>query len=80
MEYLIGTIVLLPYNFTPQDWCPCEGAQLPVNQYQALFSLIGYQYGGNGSSTFAVPDLRGATPLPGVRYYIALNGIYPTRD
>lgn len=80
MEYFLGDIVLFPYNFVPMDWLPCEGQVLQVTQNQALYSLIGTNFGGNGSTTFALPDLRNASPLPNMRYFIAISGIYPTRD
>lgn len=80
MDYYIGGIVLLPYNFTPMYWMSCEGQILQVAQNQALFSLIGYNYGGNGTTTFALPDLRNASPLPGMKYFIATQGYYPPRD
>jgi len=54
----IGMIALFPYSFAPQDWLDCDGRLLPVNQYQALFSLLNTTYGGDGRSNFALPDLR----------------------
>ena len=81
MDYLIGDIVLFPYsNFIPMGWMSCEGQVLQVAQNQALFSLIGNKFGGNGTTTFALPDLRNAIPLNGMKYFIATAGIYPTRD
>ncbi len=80
MEPFIGTIRLMPYNYTPYGWLPCEGQILQIQQNSALFSLIGNKFGGNGSTTFALPDLRGFEPQPGARYFIALYGIYPVRD
>lgn len=81
MEYFLGDIVLFPYsNFTPMDWMPCEGQILQIQQYSALYSLIGFNFGGNGTTTFALPDLRNAIPLNGMKYFIAISGIYPTRD
>jgi microcystin-dependent protein len=50
-------------NFTPTGWLPCNGALLPINQNQALFSLIGTTYGGNGTTNFALPDLRARVPM-----------------
>ena len=49
-------------------------------QNQGLFSLLGTQFGGDGRTTFALPDLRGKEPAPGLHYCIAMNGLYPTRD
>lgn len=59
----IGMIALFPYAFAPRDWLDCDGRLLPVSQYQALFSLLGTTYGGDGRSNFALPDLRGRVPL-----------------
>src|SRR5437870_7970260 len=59
----LGQIILVPYNFAPQGWAFCEGQLLPINQNQALFSLLGTTYGGDGRTTFALPDLRGRVPL-----------------
>lgn len=63
METYIGQIVLFPYNFTVRGFTPCNGDLLPISQYSALFSLIGTIYGGDGRTTFGVPDLRGRVPL-----------------
>lgn len=78
MEQLIGQIQLLPYRFTMKHWAPCEGQMLNIPQHQALFALIGTEFGGDGTATFALPDLRDKAPLAGVRYFIALAGIWPT--
>jgi microcystin-dependent protein len=79
MDYFLGDIVLFPYTYAQQDWMWCEGQMLQVQQYTALFSLIGNQYGGDGSTTFALPNMRGAEPQPGLHYSICINGIYPQR-
>ena len=55
----IGQIQAFPYNFAPKGWALCAGQLLPIAQYQALFSLLGTYYGGNGTTNFALPDLRG---------------------
>lgn len=59
MEPLIGMIVQFAGNFAPRGWAFCEGQLLPISQNQALFSILGTTYGGNGQTTFALPDLRG---------------------
>ncbi|GAB3007342.1 tail fiber protein [Niabella terrae] len=59
METLIGMIAMFGFNFIPQGWVYCDGRLLPIAQYETLFSLIGTTYGGDGITTFAVPDLRG---------------------
>lgn len=76
----LGQIELFPYNFAPMGWQLCDGSVFQVIQNQALFSLIGFKFGGNGSTTFAVPDLRNAVPLEGTAYYIAMEGYYPVKD
>lgn len=59
----IGEISMFAGNFAPSGWMICDGRLLPITQYQALFALIGTMYGGNGTSNFALPDLRGRLPL-----------------
>lgn len=80
MDYLLGEIELFPYTFVPMGWMLCNGTILQVMQSQALFSLIGNKFGGNGSTTFAIPNLLNDTPVAGMNYYICISGIYPTRD
>ena len=58
-EPFIGQISIYAFNFAPRGWMPCDGRLLPIAQYQALFALIGTTYGGDGRTTFALPDLRG---------------------
>ncbi|MGA8153990.1 MAG: tail fiber protein [Terriglobales bacterium] len=59
----IGEIRYVAFNFAPQGWGLCDGQILPINQNQALFSLIGTTYGGDGVRTFALPDMRGRVPV-----------------
>ncbi|MEM6769767.1 MAG: tail fiber protein [Bacteroidota bacterium] len=59
MEPFIGQIQLFGFNFAPRGWAKCEGQLLPIAQNSALFSLLGTTYGGDGRTTFALPDLRG---------------------
>lgn len=59
----IGEIRLMSFGFAPRNWAQCNGQLLPINQNQALFSLLGTTYGGNGITTFALPDLRGRVPV-----------------
>jgi microcystin-dependent protein len=63
MDPFVGQIFLLPYTFAPKNFAFCEGQLLPISQNTALFSLLGTTYGGDGKSTFALPDLRGRVPL-----------------
>lgn len=79
MDPILSQIQLFPFTFAMEGWMKCEGQTLNIMQYQALYSLIGITYGGDGRTTFKVPDLRGAEPLPGMAYYIAITGIYPVR-
>lgn len=79
MDYLIGQIQLFPYTFIPEGWFPCNGTTYPIAQYQALFSLIGNKFGGDGINTFAVPNMQGAEPIPGMAYGMCWSGMYPTR-
>jgi microcystin-dependent protein len=62
-EPFLAEIRLMSFNFAPQGWALCNGQFLPINQNQALFSLLGTTYGGNGQTTFALPDLRGRIPI-----------------
>src|SRR5262249_49284542 len=59
----LGEIRLFSFNFAPRGWAVCNGQLLPINQNQALFSLLGTTYGGNGTTNFALPDLRGRIPI-----------------
>jgi microcystin-dependent protein len=62
-EPLLGTIALFGFNFAPRGWAFCQGQLLAISQNSALFSLLGTTYGGNGTTTFALPDLRGRVPM-----------------
>ncbi len=116
-EPFLGEIMMVGYTFCPRGWAATDGQLLAIAQNQALFSLLGTTFGGDGRTTFALPDLRGRAPihvgqgpgLPtimqgqksggspvgaagtdpnpprsqtilGVRYCIALTGIYPSRN
>ena len=59
----LGEIALVPFNFAPVGWAMCNGQLLSIAQNTALFSLLGTTFGGNGTSTFALPDLRGRAPI-----------------
>jgi microcystin-dependent protein len=59
----MSEIRLMSFNFAPQGWAMCNGQFLPINQNQALFSLLGTTFGGNGQTTFGLPDLRGRVPI-----------------
>lgn len=59
----VAEIRIFPFNFAPPGWAWCDGQLLPLSQNTALFSLLGTTYGGNGQSTFALPDLQGRAPM-----------------
>ena len=59
MDAFIGSILPMAFSFAPVNWMSCEGQLLPISSYQALFALIGTMYGGNGTTNFQLPDLRG---------------------
>lgn len=73
-DQFVAEIRIVPFNFAPRGWAFCNGQILPISQNTALFSLLGTTYGGNGQSTFALPDLQGRAPLqqgqgPGLSLY-----------
>ncbi len=80
MDPFLGEIRLVGFNFAPQGWSDCSGQVLPISQNSALFSLLGTTYGGNGTTTFALPTLSADSLQPGLKYIIALVGIYPARN
>jgi microcystin-dependent protein len=59
----VGEIRAVAFSFAPVGWALCNGQTMPINQYQALFALLGTTYGGNGTTTFQLPDLQGRVPL-----------------
>lgn len=63
MDQYLSEIRIFSFAFAPRYWALCNGQLLPINQNQALFSLLGTTYGGNGQTTFALPDLRGRVPM-----------------
>ncbi len=62
-EPYLSELRLFSFSFAPKGWALCNGQFLPINQNQALFALLGTTYGGNGQTTFALPDLRGRAPI-----------------
>lgn len=62
-EPFLGEIRIYPYNFAPRNWAFCQGQLLAISQNTALFSLLGTTYGGNGITTFGLPDLQGRVPV-----------------
>jgi len=59
----MAEVRIMSFAFAPSGWAACDGALLPINQNQALFSLLGTRYGGNGQTNFALPDLKGRVPM-----------------
>lgn len=62
-EAYVGEIRAVAFDYAPDGWLPCDGRVLPINQYQALFSLLGNRFGGDPVSTFGLPDLRGSAAI-----------------
>lgn len=79
METMLGEIELFPFTFIPRGWALCSGQQMQIAQNQALFSLFGAAFGGDGRTTFALPNLLGTEPIPNTRYCVAIEGLYPSR-
>lgn len=81
MDVFIGFVSPYPYNWAPKNWALCNGALVPIQQNSALFALLGTQFGGNGVTTFGLPDLRGRTvvgmgqqPTGGTNYQVGDYG------
>jgi microcystin-dependent protein len=70
MDTYIGEIRIFPYNFIPRGWAACDGSLMSISTNSALYSLLGTQFGGNGQTTFGLPDLRG-------RGAVSQNPSYP---
>lgn len=80
MEPFLGQIQLFTFGWPPVGWMTCEGQTLQISQNQALFSLLGPKFGGNGTTTFCLPDLRSANLANGSVFCIAIQGFYPPRS
>ena len=76
MEFYIGHVFLVPSSSVPDGTLPCDGRSLTISGNEPLFSLLGTRFGGDGQSSFKIPDLRTITP-PGLIYTIVVDGIYP---
>lgn len=79
MDAYIGQIQLFAFGFAPYGWMQCSGQTLQILAYQPLYSLIGTKFGGDGKTTFMLPNLTGCEPNPNSCYYIATQGLYPSR-
>jgi len=88
MEDYLGLIEMFAGNFAPVGYMLCDGSLLPINQYQAVFSILGTTYGGDGRTTFALPDLREVHPSDKSKYWnpdkprwiMCVQGIFPSRN
>jgi microcystin-dependent protein len=78
MEPILGMLYLFSGNFAPLGYAMCSGQLMEISQNQALFSIIGTTYGGNGVQNFALPKLAG--PAAGTNYLIATRGVYPSQQ
>jgi len=79
MDPFVAEIRIFPFNFAPKGWAWCNGQLLPISQNTALFSLLGTTYGGDGKSTFALPNLQGSTPMhPGQGPGLSLHDLGET--
>jgi microcystin-dependent protein len=80
----VGEVEIFGFNFCPQGWAVTNGQLLPINQNQALFSLLGTTYGGDGVTTFALPTIKPVFTIspssPPLTVCIALLGIFPSRN
>src|SRR4249920_263665 len=75
----VAEIRIFPFNFAPKGWAFCNGQLLPISQNTALFSLLGTTYGGDGKSTFALPDLQGSASMhPGQGPGLSLHDLGET--
>jgi len=88
MDPTIGQIQLFAFGFVPTGWALCNGQTLPITGNEALYSLLSITYGGDGKTTFGLPNLNGANGQPRaslrtdafMQYYIATEGLYPARS
>lgn len=82
--YYLGQICLFPYYFQPSGFIKCDGSLLPLDKNEALFSIIGTKFGGNGITDFRIPNLKpladSEVSVEAVHYYICIEGQYPPRD
>jgi microcystin-dependent protein len=75
-DQFVAEIRIFPFNFPPTGWAFCDGQLMPISQNTALFSLLGTTYGGDGKSTFALPDMQGNTPMqPGQGQGLSLRDL-----
>jgi microcystin-dependent protein len=83
MDPFMGEVRAFGFTFPPQGWALCQGQMMSIEQNTALFSLLGTNYGGNGQTTFALPNIPGLQSSDGgaaLNYCMAIQGIYPSRQ
>lgn len=82
--YYLGQICLFPYEYEPENFIKCDGRTLPIRDNEALYSLIGTKFGGDGVLNFNIPKMTGVAntepPFTGIDYYICIQGQYPPRN
>ena len=80
-EPFIGQTSYFPYTFCPRGWSEADGKLMQISEYSALFSLLGTNYGGDGRTTFGLPDFRtNGEDYKSGRWCVALEGIFPSRN
>jgi microcystin-dependent protein len=79
MDVFLSQIQVFPLTWPPVNWHICDGSLLAIRDYTALYSLLGNTFGGDGSTTFGLPDYRKISPT-GSLYFICVNGQYPERQ
>ncbi|MDX2255141.1 MAG: tail fiber protein [Pseudanabaenaceae cyanobacterium bins.39] len=81
MDPLIGQIAIFPWDWAPKGWAKCDGSLLPISRNQALYALIGCEFGGDWKTNFALPKMPPIQTENGgdLGYFIALEGYFPSR-
>lgn len=80
-DYFIAEMFLWTGDYCPAGYMYCEGQELKINEHQELYALIGTRFGGDGNTTFKLPDMRNAEKdLKGARFIIAIKGMFPSRS
>ena len=81
MDFFIGQICMFPWDWAVRGWAKCDGQMLQIAQYQALYALIGTEFGGDGRTTFALPKMKPIKTDGGgdVAYFVNLLGVFPSR-
>lgn len=80
IESYIGQVELFPNSYSSNGWEKCEGQSMSINSNEALYSILGTNFGGNGISNFLLPDLRGTEPNENLSYFVCKAGIYPNAN